>query len=302
MNTSILSYKNRNILILSVFLVVILSVGGYFILYAYPNKIHKFEAKITTVKRQISVLDGIEQQIPLVLDQIEKEKIKLSRLDKQIMVEVTPANTYDYFNRVIDFSGIMKFDLLYLGSKNENGYGYNSYNVKGEGTFKDIYQFIYYIENGPQIYRVNKINLRGVESKDAKLGNHKLVVPFELEVLALFADIKDLPQIHRTLSDVKLTSAKNPFFPYITRDIPPNLNNLVEVERAQLRAVMKGKAFILAHTGEVHSILEGDRVYLGYVTKIDADNNKVEFMLNKGGIVEKYILKISFKEVSHSEK
>ncbi len=40
---------------------------------------------------------------------------------------------------------------------------------------------------------------------------------------------------------------------------------------------------------------EGDKVYLGYVSKIDAEDNQVVFILNKGGIVERFTLKLGFE-------
>jgi hypothetical protein len=39
-------------------------------------------------------------------------------------------------------------------------------------------------------------------------------------------------------------------------------------------------------------VWEGEQVYLGYLTKIDYDNNSVSFILNKGGIIEKVTLEL----------
>ena len=58
--------------------------------------------------------------------------------------------------------------------------------------------------------------------------------------------------------------------------------------------MLPGKAILVDHLGKIHVLKEGDEVYLGYLTKIDVPNNRVEFTLNKGGIVERYSLTLPF--------
>jgi hypothetical protein len=117
-----------------------------------------------------------------------------------------------------------------------------------------------------------------------------------MEIHALYADVKDLPPIKKTLADVKVEEVKNPFVPYVYRELPPNTRGLLEVERADLKAIIPGRAFVADHTGKIHVLKEGDEVYLGYVTKIDVEKNQVEFTLNKAGIVEKFVLKLRFEQ------
>ena len=77
------------------------------------------------------------------------------------------------------------------------------------------------------------------------------------------------------------------FYPLIRNEIPPNTNNLLDVQTAQLLALIPEGAFLSDANGTTYLLWEGDPVYLGYLTKIDYENNKVSFILNKGGIIEK---------------
>ncbi len=289
-------YKTRNTLILLTFLIIILVVGAYFIFYSYPKKINKARAEIQDTERQINALAGLQVELYNLQKQIKEEQEKLAQLDKQIVPEVTPAMTYSYLNSILNYAGFVKFDMLYMGSKKAQKYAYNIYDIKGEASFENIYKFIWYLEQGPQIYRLARLDLRGVETRDEETKRFKVVVPFQMEVHALYADVKDLPPIKRTLDDVVIEEVKNPFIPYVYRELPPNTRGLLEVERADLKAVIPGKAFIADHTGKIHVLKEGDEVYLGYVTKIDIDKNQVEFTLNKAGIVEKFVLKLRFEQ------
>jgi len=289
------SYKTRNTLVLLGFLATILIIGGYFVVYLYPADIAKHQAEIMHLQQEIATLDGVEQQLPQVEKQINFEQEKLTNLRKQIVSQVTPASSYAYLNAITRFSGFFQYDMGFKGPNQLSNYGYNLYNIRGEGSFHNIYKFIWYLERGPQIYRIKKLSLRGVESKDPETEAAQFIVPFELEVWALFAKVQDLPPIKRKLEDIRCPAVGNPFYPVVFKELPGNANQLIETERAELKAVIPEKAFIADHTGQVQVLREGDEVYLGYCTRIDAANGQVEFTLNKGGIVEKYILKLRFE-------
>ena len=93
----------------------------------------------------------------------------------------------------------------------------------------------------------------------------------------------------------KTVNAGQDFFkPLISSEPPANLRGLVDVERSDLRAVMTDKIFIVDENGKAHMLSVGDEVYLGYLTRIDQDKNEAEFTLNKGGIIDRVVLKTRF--------
>lgn len=283
-------------MILLTFLILVLGVGAYFIGYFYPKRIKEVRDEIRKIEQRIEYFSKLKVELDSLESQIKKEQERLSQLDKQIFSRVTPAMTYSYLNSILNYSGFVKFDMLYLGDKKGQKYSYNVYDIRGEAFFDNIYKFIWYIERGPHIYRISNLELRGVETRDETTRRFLNVIPFQMELHALYTDVKDLPQIKRTLADVVVTSVRDPFTPYIYRELPPNTKGLLEVERAELRAIVPGKAFIADHAGRIHVLKEGDEVYLGYVTKIDVERNRVEFTLNKAGIVEKFVLKLRFDQ------
>lgn len=293
---TIVAYQTRNVVTLAVFFLVVASIGGYFTFYKYPHRLSFYETELKRINQQIKSLDGINRQFEMIQEQIKDEQAKLAELDKQIVVNTTPAQTYTYINEIMNYAGEFKIDLMFAGSGAGDGYGYKIYNLRGEGTFHNIYRFVWYLERGPQIYKVKSLQIRGTERRDPETNKTKLIVPFEMQIWALHAQIEDLPPIKRKLKDVMYAGVKNIFYPYVTRDIPGNVDNLLEVDRAELQAVMPGKAFVVDHTGNVRILAPGDKVYLGYVTRIDPGRNEVEFTLNKGGIVEKYTLTLGFDD------
>ena len=59
-------------------------------------------------------------------------------------------------------------------------------------------------------------------------------------------------------------------------------------------------AFLSDASGNTYLLWEGDQVYLGYLTNINYQNNEVNFVLNKGGVIENYNLKLE-KEIKQSK-
>jgi hypothetical protein len=293
---STVAYQTRNVLTLLIFTLTIGSIGGYFLFIKYPKKIKYFNGELKKIDQKISALDGVEQQFEMIQQQIEDEQEKLSELNRQIVMDVTAAQAYTYINHIMDYAGEFKMDMVFGGSGSSGGYGYKIFNLRGEGTFQNIYHFLWYLERGPQIYKVKSLQLRGVEGRDEKSNDMQISIPFEMQIWALHAQINDLPLIKRKLGDVTCASVKDCFYPFVTRDIPRNTDNLLEVERAQLSAVMPGKAFVVDQNNKVKMIEPGTPVYLGFVTRIDPNRNEVEFTLNKGGIVEKFVLELGFEK------
>jgi hypothetical protein len=289
------NYKLRNIIVLSIFVLIISLVGGYFYFYYFPQKIHDINTKIQDLDQKIAALQGIDEEIAQVKTLLEKQKLRLSRLDKQLASSGSPAETYQYINTILKYSGIIDIDLLYQFSNQTENYRYDVYKIKGEGFFPNIYKFLWYLERGPKIYKIKKLSFRGVENREIDSTRTYIVVPFEMELWALFTELEDAPKIKRTLHNVRSYYVRNPFIPYIYRNLPMNSEGLLEVERAELKGILPGRAFIEDYTGQVQVVSEGDKVYLGYVYKIDAENNQVVFILNKGGIIERFTLTLGFE-------
>lgn len=289
-----ISYQIRNLITLSIILILIGSIGGYYVFKSYPEKIEKLDKQIEDLQGKINALEFVAVQLEDARRKIVEEEIRLSLVDKQIVSDVSAASTYKYLNKLLSYSGFLKFDMIHTGSADREKYSQHIYNVKGEGAFSSIYKFLGYLEGGPEIYKVDKLTLRAVESIDLETQKQDLIVTFEFIILALYAKEQNLPPINRTLDDVNFASAKNPFYPYVKKELPPNFYDLLEVERAELKAVMADKAIVVDHNRNTHYIREGDEIYLGYVKKIDEARNRVIFTLDKGGIVEDFILELRF--------
>ena len=137
-----MSYKLRNLIVLGVLFLLLVSVSGYIIFFHYPKKIDVIEKKIGRMEKQIASLDGVEEEYQNIDKIIKEKEQKLASLDKRVVPSVTPSESYRYLISILNHSGFLDFDMLFQGTKKQGGYQYNVYNIRGEGSFHNIYNFI----------------------------------------------------------------------------------------------------------------------------------------------------------------
>jgi len=297
-----MSYKKRNILILACFLLVIAGFGTYLVGFSYPAEIEAAEKKYAKLEKQVEYLNSIEMEFPQLLQQVEEKRDRLANIDKRVSNKVTSSGVHAYLAQIQSYTGKVDFHLFHNGNETLKDFGYKKYRLKGEGPFSRVFNFIWYLERGPEIFRLVNVSLKGVEDKDEETEKPKLVIPFEMEIWAYYAkSTEDLPKVRRRINDVRTIKARNAFYPYIKRNLPPNDEGLLEVERAELKALVADRALVKDHTGTIHVLRLGDKVYLGNLTRINPQGNQVEFTLNKGGAYEKIVLDLQFDESEQTE-
>ena len=289
-----MSYKIRNSIVLGVLVLLVLGIGIYWRGFKIPGKLSKIETEVRTIEEQLQNTPNLIAQFNDLSTNLADTKKRWENRNKDIPPVDVTSQTYAYFSHLIDLSGDVKLDLLYTGVQQKGNYGFNTYNLRGEAPFENFYRFVWYLENGRRLYKIQRLNVKGLEVAPKEEEPGGILVTFEMVVHAYFSSVAELASApgERTITPNYL--AVDPFNPVISSDIPANLRKLIEIERSDLKAVIPGKAFVLDQTNSIRTLAEGDEVYLGYVTKIDPEQGRIECTLNKGGIIEKVELKIRY--------
>lgn len=289
-----MSYKVRNSIVLGVLVALILGVGTYIRAFNLPAKADIIEAEISRIDEELQNTPNLVNQFNDLSATLEDTKKRWENRNKDIPPADISSQTYAYYSRLIDLSGPIKLDMIYQGVQQKGNYGYNIYNLKGEAPFDNLYRFIWYMENGRKLYKIQSLKMKGLEIPPKPDEEGGFVVTYEMVVHAYFSSVAELSSApgERTITPNYL--AVDPFAPVISSDVPPNVLGLVEIERSDLKAVIPGKAFVLDQDNSIRTLGEGDEVYLGYVTKIIPEDGRIECTLNKGGIIERVELKIRY--------
>jgi hypothetical protein len=287
-----LTYTIRNTIILGVVLLLIAGVGMFLTMASLPKKISTLDDQIKKIEIDLQNTPDLANDFNAKTNELDNKKKRWETRNKDVPPRDVSGETYGYLNRTIDVSGEVKVDMVFVGPRDLGRYGYNVYSLKGEATFDNLFKFIAYVENGRRLYKISGLTLREYESKSKETQETKILVLYEMELQAYNSSIPELNDApgQRTFFPVNLT--ENPFHPLILREIPPPQAGEVEIERSDLKAVIPGKAFIIDQNQKSQVLEEGSPVYLGYVTRIYPEQGKIECLLNKGGVAERYELKI----------
>ncbi|MDI6766496.1 MAG: hypothetical protein QME52_06710 [Bacteroidota bacterium] len=287
-----MSYIVRNTIVLSVVFTLILAVGLFFTSFSLPKKLKVIESEINRIEIELQNTPDLVNQYNVVTAKLEEVKKNWETRNKDVPSKDITGETYGYFNRTMDISGEIKMDMTYVGPRDFGNYGFNVYTLKGEGLFKNLYKFIWYTESGKRLFKISNITLRGYESKSVVTHDTKILVLFDMELQAYYSSIPELNNAPGLLKVMQTILTMNPFHPLILHEIPAPQHDEIEIERSTLNAVIPGKAFITDQNQKSRVLEEGDKVYLGYVTRILPNEGKIECLLNKGGVAERYELTI----------
>lgn len=289
-----MSYKIRNSIALGILLLLILGIGTYIRAFNLPKKSKQIEREVKKIDEELQNTPNLVNQFNDLSAVLTDAQKRWENRNKDIPPVDVTSQSYAYFSRLIDLSGPVKLDMVYTGVQNMGSYGYNTYNLKGEAPFDNLYRFIWYLENDRKLYKISTLSLRGVEVAPKEDEEGKVLVTFDMSVQAFFSSVSELSSSLGERSITPNGLSVDPFAPVISSGLPPNTRSLVEIERADLKAVIPGKAFVLDQTNTIKTLREGDEVYLGYVTRIDPEAGRIECTLNKGGIIQKVELKIRY--------
>lgn len=237
---------------------------------------------------------------PNVLNQQLKEKMsKATKLDSilsarkfNVPKDLSSLKFYDFLNLLsARLSDKAKFNIEFLTQKTDKEFFYYDYRVSGYGSYNDLFQIIYGIEESKGLKKITKLNLSNyVLAADNK--EPEFLINFTMSVAVYFSSNDRFAS--STYSENNLSAPKlyDIFYPLIRTEIPPNTSGLLDVQGAQLLALVPDGAFLADARGNSFLLIEGDEVYLGYLTSIDYKWKKVTFVLNKGGVVETVVLNL----------
>ncbi|PLX23215.1 MAG: hypothetical protein C0600_15645 [Ignavibacteria bacterium] len=286
-------YAIRNSIILVVLLILVGGAGAGYIYFYQEPKIEDLEAERAKVREQLGDADDLFDKLVGVQERVEVLNAAWRRRPKTLPAEELSSNSNIYLNSILSMSPELDLNVFTEEQVQQNGCGYTRYHLAGQGSFESFIRLIQYLEFGPRLMKLTNFDVREVHMVDDEHGRITHTVQFDIDLLAYFSNQKAFEDTLETVS-LQTTNFEaithDPFRSLVTPEVPPNTFDLPNVEQSTLLAIMKGRAFISDQKSQLLMLSEGDEVYLGYVSKIMPERRQVLFLLNKGGIIERYIL------------
>jgi hypothetical protein len=290
--------KLRSTLVLLALLLIILIAGGAYLYFIQGKKLDEKREKLKEL--QSKALDPQE-----LLAQYQGLLIKSNQLDSilahrefNIPQNLSSIKFYNFVNNITNgFSDRAQVNIEFLDQKQEKEFFYHEYKLSGFGYFNEVYNLIYGIERSKELKKVVEVSLGNlVQTKDDEIPVY--LVNFTLTARAYFSTDNRFAPATFVENNLNAPTLYDVFYPLIRNEIPPNVDELLDVQGATLLALIPEGAFIADSKGNTYLIWEGEQVYLGYLTKIDYQNSRVSFILNKGGIIEKMDLGLDRTELT----
>lgn len=287
-----MSNKVKNtIIILIIFIAIVLSSVFYNFVFQ-KAKISDRQKKIKELKLYQLDTEALNQQLVLLKKRVAELDSILANRKYNIPYNLSQASFFNFVNQVsYGFSSHSYVNIEYTEIETGTNYNIYHYTLGGIAEFNDLIKLIYAIEESKQLKKIEDVELTNNVKVDADGTPHYLVnytfkasVYFSADDRFYVGNLKENAIIPNPAYDF--------FFPLIRNEIPPNNDKLLDVQSAQLLALIPDGAFLVDASGNTYLLWEGDQVYLGYLTNINYQNNQVNFVLNKGGIIENITLKL----------
>jgi len=288
------SYALRNSLIIGVLLIFVATFGLYWVRVYQVEKSETLQSRLEELEGQLEIINSVLAIYDSTLAELNRMRTQWQERKQIVPPADTPDRTLAYLDELLKLAkGNVNFDFLYKGREDEADYSVNIYGLEGEGRFENFYAFLWHLEHGPRFHTVDRLQIEYREPDSGKRTGRWNWVKFRAIFRAYFepqSRIEELPPLAPSVRPDPL--ARNLFMPLITRTLPENRLGLFEVEGAQLKGLTSDMAYLEDSKGRMHLLREGDRVFLGRLSKIDIFSNRVEFVLNKGGIWERLTLTV----------
>jgi len=279
--------KLRSTLSLVALLLLILLISGIYIFSFQRSAIS--EKKIKLEDLDANSYDPVElaaryDELTIrsaILDSV------LSRRKFNIPKDLSSIKFYNFVNGIVsNFSEYTQVNVEFQNQLQDKEFSVYEYKLSGSGFYNEIFQLIYSIEHSKELKKVTTLSAGNLIKTD-KESMPMFLVNFELNTQVYFSNDSRFAPKEFVENDLRTGPIYDAFYPLIRNEIPPNVDELLDVQEARLLALIPEGAFIADSHGNTYLVWEGEQVYLGYLTKIDYENNIVNFILNKGGIIER---------------
>lgn len=272
-------------------LIIILVAGGIYIFVIQRGDISERQEKLDELSKNVYDPVELENRYSNLQKQSAELDSILANRKFNIPQEISSIKFYNFVNSIVaNFPEETTVNIEYIGQTPDKEFFFYEYKLTGSGNYNDFYKLVYAIEQSKELKKISKVSLTNLVKIEEEIP--MFLVNFEMMAKVYFSSDNRFAPAEYVENNLGTGPVYDAFYPLIRNEIPPNVDNLLDVQGARLLALIPEGAFVADNKGNTYLVWEGEQVYLGYLTKIDYDNNTVSFILNKGGIIEQVTLEL----------
>lgn len=287
-----MSYALRNTLVLAAVLLVLGGLGWGWLNFTYGESLERLDKDVEKKEIRLKQLGVVLADYDYMQDKLNQTLRKWDFYPKTLLPENSVHETYRYLETISSRRAGFDYEFKLSGISQSEDVIIANYQLKGNGNYRNINRFIQFLEKSKPMYKI--VSLQLTRSAGGQGSDNDIKVTLKFKGMFVSGDKEELikdddPFI---LSSSNFSTRYDPFRPSVLNKLPPNRENLLEVERARVIAILKGLAYIQDQGGNMLTMRVGDRIYLGLIEKIDLKKSEVIFAMNRGGIFDRVVLKL----------
>ncbi|MDZ7264320.1 MAG: hypothetical protein ONB16_07025 [candidate division KSB1 bacterium] len=303
-------YAKRNRITIGVLWLLLMAIGGYW--YSREIKLIKdLKAKNIELSKQLDGSMEIVQALNAVETQYQTLKMKWEQSPKKIIMADEPTFSLNYINWLVNnFNIPLDFDFE-LSHVSEDGDITNfAFLFTGEGSYYDLYRFIWLLSENPLLYQVETFNIRLADNSSSLLEFVLRIKGFalkqELDSGYQFSFDNVKPYVERvSFHDAfkPLTGSQRPrpvadMFKREAASVAPQIEEkgLLNIMQCELQALTHDRIYIRDNQGKLVTLRIGDRVRSGSLTSINRKKSEAEFTITSDGGTKTVILGLGYRK------
>ncbi len=296
-----MSFGLRNTIILLSLILIIIASGEYAVTFGLKGEFQGSEEILERKLEDLSAIREINKHYDEIQNGMIFAKQSYQLYPKYISNDASSASTLKYLTDIAaesDSKLIFNFrNDLAETIDNINVY---TFSISGESRFFNLFSFIWKIENYAPLLTISELKISNLEDKllREKYGVHGVRFGLVIKSYSKNNREPETKLIQNPVYNSLKRPVKNPFVQLVKRDLPANIENLLVVDEAKLIGITGDTAYLSNRQGHQWTLKQGNKVYLGHLSKINSEKGYVEFVLNEGGFLRKVTVKIDFKDSS----
>lgn len=281
-----MSYALRNTLVLLSTLLLMVVGGWAYMNWGVDVQIDALERVVTQRQRELRTFQSKAGGFESVRETYIRTVYRKENYNKELFGGSNVADIYDFIRRLNEGPAGLSLNFSLNDSISNPDHGVVTVQLDGNGPYRNFYAFVNRLEQSMPIARITRLQMQPMGELD-RLQD----VVFALTVQLYYRRGNTQSTDRRALLAGLPTFRHNPLAPLITA-IPNNIDDMLNVEQARLIAVTAAAVYVVDQQRRMVRVDIGDRVYLGFLERINQNAGTATFRLNKGGIEEIVTLRI----------
>ncbi len=184
-----MSYATRNAILLAIIAIMVSILGYSYVFVRQGKKLEKQLAMNEQKQKRLEELEELDKDRSELLNYLEHLKeLSLGKIGT-IVGNETPGETFDYILREINSASLdVNIDLVFEQEMPFASLKARQYDISGIAPFKDVYDFIWFLESGPIFYNITNLGISRLDTGKEEDVVKEIDSQFNLTVRSFIRD------------------------------------------------------------------------------------------------------------------